>query len=422
METQRGAVRVALLVVLIVGVLATTGSAQTTVRFMFWGTAAEGDLWFDIVARFNALHPEIHVDPLHTPSGYEDKLVTMIAGGVMPDVVLVEEEPYVTLVESGAFLDLTKRFEQTFDAGAYNQVALRFQNVDGHYYALPWDLGLGIMFHNKTLLQEAGLAMPPVDMTWPTFVENAQKLTRDRSGDGTIDQWGTSVSSSFRSTSIYSVWGSGGDLVDDPVNPTEVTIAQANAVRGLQAVTDLIHRYAVAPPLGSPQPNFINGNQGMHRNGTWAFVTYRQQISDFEWDVTYFPRHGDVARSGGYLGPDNIGISRTTESPDAAWEFVKFVIGPEGQAMIGKGGRSVPALNEAAREHFVDPQSPPENAEAIIAGAEWYGRLVPQIINFRQMEAEWTSENRAMLAAQQSPEVTAQRIKEITQRYLHAQN
>lgn len=420
MRTASKKALTALIALTVVGVLSLPSFAQTDIRFMFWGASgAEADLWFNIVDRFNELHPHIRVEPVHTPSGYEEKLVTMMAGGVMPDVVLIEEEPYITFVQAEAFLDLTERFEKEFDPRAYNQVALRFLNVNGRYYALPWDLGIGVLFHNTTLLAEAGLALPPLDFTWSTFLENAQKLTRDRNGDGSIDQWGTTVAQTFRGFSIYAVWGFGGDLVDDPVNPREITITRPNAVRGLQAVTDLIHRYGVAPRPGTPQPRFANGNQGMQREGTWAFLTYRQQIRDFEWDVTFFPRADDVAQSGGYLGPDNIAISRSTQAPDAAWEFVKFVIGPEGQEMIGRGGRSVPALTEAAVQFFVDPASPPRNAEGIILGAEGYGRLVPQILNFRQMESEWSREIQAMLAAAQSPEVTAQRIAEITARYLN---
>ena len=407
-----------LVVVALILLAAQPGLAQTTISFMFWGAPGESDLWFEMVERFNEKQNGIKVEPLHTPQGYEEKLVTLIAGGVTPDVVLVEEEPYITFARAGAFLDLTDRFERDLDPREYNQVALRFQNVDGRYYALPWDIGLGIMFHNTTLLDEAGLSLPPVDLTWDEFLENALKLTRDRNGDGRIDQWGTMVAPGFRGTSIYFIWGSGGDLVDDPANPTRVTVTESAALRGLQFITDLVHRYNVAPAPGTPQPNFVRGNLGMLRNGTWAFAQYRTSITDFNWDVTYWPRHSDVPQSGGYLGPDNIAIGSTTQHPDEAWEFVKFVIGPEGQEILGRGGRSIPALNDAARRFFIDPTVPPRNAEAIVLGAEGYGRLVPRIYNFRQMEEEWTVENRAMLTGQQSPEQTALRIKEITERYL----
>lgn len=283
----------------------------------------------------------------------------------------------------------------------------------------PKSLGIGVLYHSVTLLDAVGLSMPPVDLTWDTFLNNAKKLTRDLSGDGQNDQWGFGVSTSFRSTSIYAIWGSGGDLVDDPSNPTRVTVAEPRAVRGLQFLQDLIFVHGVAPAPGRPQPSFVRGDQGMERQGTWGFANYRNLIRDFEWDITFFPRHPDVQRSGGYLGPDNIAISQACPHPDAAWEFVKFVIGPKGQQMIGMGGRSVPALSEAVR-YFVRPDAPPQNARVILAGVEGYGRLVPRLADFRQMESEWTPENTAMLRGELAPETLAARIKQIMERYLDA--
>ncbi|MGI6081455.1 MAG: ABC transporter substrate-binding protein [Limnochordia bacterium] len=408
-----------LLMMLLIGCLSINVlGANTPIQFMFWGpVGGEGDLWLDIVSEFNRTHPGIEVQPLHTPSGFENKLITMIAGGAPPDVFCVEEEPYATFVKGGAFLDLTERFRRDLDERRYNQLSLRFLNVEGRYYALPWDLGIGIFFHNVSLLESVGLSMPPVDFTWDTFLENAKKMTRDLDGDGRPDQWGFGVSTSFRSTSIYFIWGSGGDLMDDPVNPTRSTVTEPKALRGLQFLQDLIFEHGVAPAPGQPQPSFVRGDLGMHRNGAWNFVNFRSQISDFDWDVTFFPRHPEVPQSGGYLGPDNIAISADSPYPDEAWEFVKFVVGPKGQQMIASGGRSVPALSEAMR-YFIRPDAPPRNARDLLNGVEGYGRLVPRLVDFRQMEGEWTPQNTAMLRGDLSPEAMALRIKEITERYL----
>jgi|LSQX01.1.fsa_nt_gb multiple sugar transport system substrate-binding protein len=411
--------RLWLIVMFLIGCLSVHAvGAKTPIQFMFWGpVGGEGDLWLEIVNEFNRTHPDVEVEPLHTPSGFENKLITMIAGGAPPDVFCLEEEPYATFVRGGVLLDLTERFRRDFDERRYNQVALRFLNYDGRYYALPWDLGVGILFHNVSLLESVGLTMPPVDFTWDVFLENAKKMTRDFDGDGRSDQWGFRVVSSFRSTSIYFIWGSGGDLVDDPVKPTRSTVTEPRALRGLQFVQDLVFQHGVAPALGTPQPSFVRGDLGMERNGAWNFANYRSQISDFEWDVTFFPRHPEIPQSGGYLGPDNIAISVDSPYPDQAWEFIKFVIGSKGQQMLASGGRSVPALSEAIR-YFIRPDAPPRNDRVLLAGIEGYGRVVPRLADFRQMEQEWTPQNTAMLRGELSPEALAHRIKEITERYL----
>ena len=127
--------RLWLIVMFLIGCLSVHAvGAKTPIQFMFWGpVGGEGDLWLEIVNEFNRTHPDVEVEPLHTPSGFENKLITMIAGGAPPDVFCLEEEPYATFVRGGVLLDLTERFRRDFDERRYNQVALRFLYYQGRY-------------------------------------------------------------------------------------------------------------------------------------------------------------------------------------------------------------------------------------------------------------------------------------------------
>ncbi len=63
------------------------------------------------------------------------------------------------------------------------------RSPDGHFYQVPWKGNPPIMLaYNVNMLREAGVD-PASLRTYSGFLSAAKKLTRDRDGDGRIDQW-----------------------------------------------------------------------------------------------------------------------------------------------------------------------------------------------------------------------------------------
>ena len=391
---------------------------KADIQFSYWGAPVEDRNWTAIVEAFEAANPNIVVERIYAPQQYETKLLTMIAGKAAPDVFSLQEEPYITFASKGALLDLTDLFKRDFKESDYHPTAMSFQLYEGKYYALPWDVALGHLFYNKDLFDEAGLKYPEIQWYWDEFLQDTLKLTKDTDGDGRNNQWGFHMTTGFRSRTIYFVYGAGGDFMDDVVNPTKITIGDPEAVKGMQFAADLVLKHEVAPPPAETQAlgvNFMAGNLGFLRSGTWSNMSFAE--ADFEWDVTRLPKALGVNSSGGYFGHDNIAISADTKNKEAAWKFTSFVLGPEGQKMIGELGRSLPARNEFAHLFVKTGQEGfPEHGDFVL-DIEDYGKLIPRILNFREAEREWNTENELMLLGKQSALEAAEKIAESMRKY-----
>ena len=61
---------------------------------------------------------------------------------------------------------------------------------------------------------------------------------------------------------------------------------------------------------------------------------------------------------------------------DAAWRFVEFAAGPEGQGLLARSGRIVPSLKSvASSEAFLDPSQPPRSSRVFLDAIPTIRRL-----------------------------------------------
>jgi len=72
----------------------------------------------------------------------------------------------------------------------------------GEKWGVPYLCSPVLLVADWELFQEAGIADPP--HTWTEFVDCSKKLTKDRDGDGQIDQWGFRLGK--RGDGNYMVW------------------------------------------------------------------------------------------------------------------------------------------------------------------------------------------------------------------------
>ena len=90
----------------------------------------------------------------------------------------------------------------------------------------------------KIFFDEAGLEYPDPEnpYTWEEFADVCQKLTKDKDGDGEIDQWGVANANAFGFTPY--VYGNGGQFLND--DQTKVVIDEnQNFKDAFQYYTDL---------------------------------------------------------------------------------------------------------------------------------------------------------------------------------------
>lgn len=79
-------------------------------------------------------------------------------------------------------------------------------------------------------------------------------------------------------------------------------------------------------------------------------------------------------------------MAAASNRQDAAWRFVEFALGAEGQRIVARTGRTVPSLIEVSRSKaFLDPSKPPRRARVFLDAFPTI-RRVPSISTWPEIE------------------------------------
>jgi multiple sugar transport system substrate-binding protein len=274
---------------------------------------------------------------------------------------------------------------------------------------LPQNISSLVVYYNRDLFARAGVSEPTPGWTWNDMVEKAIALTRDEDSDGNVDQYGLGVEPTLIRIAPF-IWSNGGELVDDVVHPTRFALDSPAAEAALREFFDLRQLHLVVPTeeeieSEDDETRFQNGRTAMVLSSRRATPTFRT-ITAFDWDVAPLPR---LRKPAGILHSDAYCLTRASKEKDAAWRFMEFALGPEGQRITARSGRTVPSLIEVSRsEAFLDPKAKPAHSHVFLDTIPFI-RRAPNISTWPEIEdaAEGILEN-GLYEGVSSIEVTRQ--------------
>jgi multiple sugar transport system substrate-binding protein len=345
--------------------------AQTRISFMVFGDAAEKAAYERLAADFMRRNPPVHVTLVHVPGpgDYRKRLGVDFAAGTPADVILLNYRRYAAFAAKGVLEPLGPYLARSAilkEQDFYPQAIEPFR-WHGTITCIPQNLSSLVVYYNKDLFDRAGLAPPSDDWTWDDFLRAARALTRDTTGRGRPDQHGLGTEVSFFRLAPF-VWQNGGQIVDDPIAPTQLTLDTPRAREAVQWFVDLQTRHRVVPDAveekaESSESRFLNGRLGMLLNSRRGVPTYRT-IKTFDWDIAPLPRRRQRA---GILHADAYCMPKASRDKAAAWAFIEFANSAEGQRRVAASGRTVPSLRAVAESPaFLDPAAKPRNSQVFL--------------------------------------------------------
>jgi multiple sugar transport system substrate-binding protein len=316
-----------------------------------WQTMWSGNtltLLNEMVTKFNATHPDIHVTESNIPSSTGDaKLLSEIAAGDPPDV-FTEWNP--VLGEYAA--DGTIQSLAPYLTGAYKgiqswlyPIAAQGGEYDGTLYALPMGMNSWALYYNKSMLKAAGIASPPTTLA-ELYADQAKEW---KISGGKLEQIG-----------FYPMYDQGMEYFDSffgAVNClnsagkyTLATCAGAQAEAQFLASYDS-YPYADVAAMetaygaveGGDDDAFVAGKEGFDMDGPWEGaqnipVTNSAMVGNF----------GVVAFPGTVAGPSTFGqgnyniIPKGAAHPAQAFTFISWLAGynnePFMTSLYPKGG------------------------------------------------------------------------------------
>lgn len=298
---------------------ATPPPDPVTITFAHANTPGADGYYQQLIAKFNESYPYITVE-LAQP-GTED----------LPDVFMADQFSTRYLREEGYILSLDPFIEQdtSFDLSDYYAGAVDLFSADGQLWAIPAGVQIMVMYYNKDVFDQYGVAYPEIGWTRDDFV-NALTALSDPSAN--VYGYGVLLDSL---DALAFVVGHGGRFFDDPVNPTRIVFDDPLTVEALEWYADLIHKrgfvatdkqaYAIGGNLYSAVylnkiaiwPGWISdrgGGGGL--NATWI-VEWKMR-----WGMVPFPHDAQpatVTMMAGYF------ISAQNPSPEACWQWISFL-------------------------------------------------------------------------------------------------
>jgi multiple sugar transport system substrate-binding protein len=250
-----------------------------------------------------------------------------------------------------------------------------FTTSDGQF-GLPRDLNVIALYYNKAIFDAAGIPYPDETWDWAKLIEVGHQLTVDLDADGSPDQWGFYTETSDMENYWSSlVWQNGGDILAP--DGASTVLGTDQAVGGIQFLQDLIWTEKVMPDpalFAEVGDAFEQGKAAMEANGSWLVPTH--EAAGIDLGIAPLPK--GPAGHATSINPTGTVVYANTKSPDAAWEFVKYLASPTAQTMLMELRASLPANKEV----LAGPYGSSFDGAKVLADAISYAHIKPSFVGY----------------------------------------
>ncbi|MEA2585546.1 MAG: multiple sugar transport system substrate-binding protein [Thermomicrobiales bacterium] len=278
-----------------------------------------------VVANLMAMNPELKVDVLgYDPNTYDQKLLADIVAGTLPDIFVSADVYTKPFFDANLTADLKPFMDKTGPKiEEFDEKFIALAQYDGKVGFLPRAADVVVLYYNKRMFDEAGVAYPTEDWTLDDQMSAAEKLTK-KASDGTTTQYGLTANYTWWAYWVPLVVAQGGQILSEGN-----TKAVFNSPEGISA-WDFIFSglkngffvpYSVQQSMGGDSVPFANGTAAMIPTIRGLTPSFREQLKD-DWDVTLVPK-GKVDRKTG-MGTMGYAMSSQTKNPEAAWEVLNY--------------------------------------------------------------------------------------------------
>ncbi len=250
---------------------------------------------------------------------------------------------------------------------------------NGKIYAVPANFATLMLYYNKDLFADAGIASPP--KTMDEFRADAVKLTK-KDAAGNVTQYGV-VLPDHQTIANWPIliWADGGDIVNDKGCSM---LADPKTIAAVKSWADLVVNNGISPvgQTGQGSDNlFAAKKAAMEMNGPWAAGQYN--TAGINYDVAPIPV--------GSAGPVTLAstvpmvLTASSKNKDAAYVFFAWWTSKDAQRALAIGSGFPPGRTDMAD----DPQLAKNPVVAKFASAATYARLYLSTIDkFAQIDGD----------------------------------
>lgn len=311
---------------------------EITLEFMqWWEPEMNPGALEKICSDYEAAHPGIKIKRISKPYAEVQSQVTIgAAAGTLSDVLGCDPTWIYNLVKQDAVAPLDDLMaDDNYDESQLASISV----VNNKKYLINVENFVYPLFYNTDMLEEAGIKESP--KTYSELISAAKKLTVPEK-----NQYGYDISLSLQNpTGIQNdimalVWASNGYGLPNPNNEDVLDV--------FNLINTLYQNNSIVPGIMTAQEqdkveHFVNGRTAMMTDSLAHINMIRTRNPDLNFDIDLVPA------ADGYEGPHvldcaawGITISKSSEHPKEAWEFVKYLMSPEVNSIIADSVNAFP--------------------------------------------------------------------------------
>ncbi len=269
----------------------------------------------------------------------------------------------VDVIWPGAFaphlLDLGPAFEGSMDQ--WYESIVENNTIDGKFVGAPWFGDFGILYYRTDLIEQYGYDGPPT--TWDELEEMATTIMEGEAANnpnfaGFVFQGAAYEGLTCDALEWIASVG-GGTIIEDG----EVTVDNDEAKAILDKVASWVGGISPTGVTGYREEDarnaFQGGNAAFMRNWPYAYSLGNESDSAVagKFDVAPLPA-GDGNEPVGTLGGWQLAVSAYSEAPEAATEFVKYMVSADVVKWRAIVASFVPLIAEVAEDPDVIAAQP----------------------------------------------------------------
>ncbi|WP_420112226.1 ABC transporter substrate-binding protein [Pseudactinotalea sp.] len=325
------------------------GGDGTALTFTWWGNEVRNANTTNFVAAYVEANPGISIEEQPGEwASYWDRLATQTAGNTAPDVIQMDMADISEYGARGALLDLA---EYGVDVSKFVDGTADSGDLDGKTFGVNAGINTPTVMVNTEIFDELGVDLPDdMTWTWDDWLDVASAITDASNGEV------IGTSTFISNDSLFSGWlrqqgkelfvpgNAPGFTVDDVVTWLEYhqKFAEAGAI---PSASQIVEEDGIALDQGS----FVLGNTAMAM--FWSNqLGAVEAAAGKEFAVLRFPSlQGDaLQRKAWYKASMLWSVSARTENPEAAVEFINWIINSTEAGEIELAERGIPANTEVA--------------------------------------------------------------------------
>ena len=358
------------------------------ISILTWNIADQEALFKEEFEDFRKANPGVEIEWLDKkgpdlPAFYQTQLVA----GTAPDIIDIQGALWVEWAANGALLDLTPYFQNDLAfVKLFNPDYMSGFVYEKKNYLVPFYVAKTLLFYNKTMFKEAGLAGPP--KSFDELLTSSQAMAKgEKTGFLTLNfDW------------LY--WPlfkmNGIELMSPDFKKPAFNTPEAIAVlERLAKATESggINKIAWTGRWVEPNGAFAAGTVGMLHAHSAAYFFVKGEGRWISPDTL-----GAVQAPGNWSTPTNHGfaVSKTSKNPDLAFALVKHMTSIKWATRLAQIRRVLTANIEADKAGLASVAAEDPLAHAV---------LQTQLENTDKMTGNWPLPNDAQIKDAFWPEI-----------------